>query len=70
MSALASYNGTGLPSLKTEQSKKIINRIVWTLFDQIKDDSIKLSLWKIPVSIKIAKFSVIIELLVGERNGS
>lgn len=70
MSALSNYTGTSFltPKLSNETVKSLVNVVVWELFDMIKDESIKLSIWKIPISIKVSKLSIIVEKLVGPRN--
>jgi hypothetical protein len=68
MSALSSHNVTFLtPHLKEETVRFLVAQIVWQLFDKLKDNSIKVTLLKIPISIKISKLEPLIKAMVGPR---
>lgn len=42
-----------------------LNRAVWALFNATKNQSIKFSVWGIPVSVKVEKFRPVVERWVG-----
>lgn len=69
MSALDTY--THLDKLSdpgnTPIVKQVLRAVIWDLFDQVKDQSIKLRFWGFPVSIKVAKLDQVITYLVGPR---
>lgn len=44
-----------------------VNIIIWAAFDEYKDQSIKITVFKVPISIKIWKLEAAIKILVGPR---
>jgi hypothetical protein len=69
MSALRDYDVSLLTHKTTsDQTKQFINLIVWDLFSVVKDDSIRINIWKIPISIKVSSLEGLIEKLVGPKD--
>jgi len=62
--SLANYS---LNTISPDVFKAIVRNIVWDLFYQIKDNSIKFRIWGIPISLKVSTFQDIITQLVGPR---
>lgn len=59
------------PKLSISAAKSLVSQLVWMLYDQVKDQSIRTSVRikfiSIPISIKVEKLSSLIELFVGPR---
>lgn len=55
------------PTLSKDTVKKLVAELIWQAFELCKNRSIKISIWKIPISIKVEKLRPFIVMIVGER---
>lgn len=69
MSALDNYSKIGVftPRFSADTAKKLIHDVVWDLFDQVKDQSVRLKVLFFTVSVKLSKLEQVIVYLVGPR---
>ena len=63
LNGTASSSASGIFGAETKGA--FLNRAVWALFDLTKDQTIKFTVWGLPVSIKVERFRPIIERWVG-----
>lgn len=72
MSALDRFEQIGVitPRLRQDAARNVLAYIVWRLFDDIKDRSLKFKIGPVPISIKAAKCEFLIELMVGPRGST
>lgn len=67
MAALDELDISNLPLQSQSVYKNKVAQIVWQLFDMKKDESIKIKIKFIPISIKVSKLEFLIARLVGSR---